>query len=67
LAIVATLLVGGLVAFQPPANALLSREVGDLGVAFVSLIISTALVALLLLVAGEFGDLSSPRQKFGPA
>jgi hypothetical protein len=27
LAIVATLLVGGLVAFQPPANALLSREV----------------------------------------
>lgn len=58
LALVLTLVVGALVAFQPPANALLARHVGDLGAAFTSLLFSTAIVGVLLLVAGEPGRLS---------
>lgn len=58
-ALIATLLVGGLVAFQPPANALLGRVVGDLGAALVSLILSTLIVAVLLVV---FGDPSQLRE-----
>ena len=53
LAILATLAVGGLVATQPPANALLARHVGDLGAAFASLLLSTLMVGVLLVVAGE--------------
>ena len=53
LAVIATLVVGGLVAAQPPANALLSRHVGDLGAAFTSLLVSTLIVGVLLVVAGE--------------
>lgn len=52
-ALVVTLLVGGLVALQPPANALLSRLVGDLGAAFVSLLLSTVLVGFALIAVGE--------------
>jgi transporter family-2 protein len=57
LAIVAALAVGALVAFQPPANALLARHVGDLGAAFVSLSISTVIVGVLLVAAGQVGQL----------
>lgn len=57
LALVLTLLVGGLVALQPPANALLSREVGSLGATLVSLLISLAIIGVLLLVAGDPGQL----------
>jgi transporter family-2 protein len=57
LALVATLLVGGLVAFQAPANNLLSRHVGDLGAAFTSLLVSTVIVGVLLLGAGQAGEL----------
>ena len=53
LAIVATLLTGGLVAAQPPANELLARHVSVLGAAFVSLVISTLIVGVLLVVAGD--------------
>ena len=56
-ALVATLAVGALVAFQPPANALLARIVSDLGAAFVSLLISTAIVGVLLVVAGSPSEL----------
>lgn len=56
-ALLLTLAAGALVAFQPPANALLARHVGDLGAAFTSLVISTAIVAVLLLAAGELGRL----------
>lgn len=58
LAIVATLGIGALVAFQPPANALLARHVGDLGSAFVSLTISTLIVGALLVAAGQVGELA---------
>jgi bacterial/archaeal transporter family-2 protein len=57
-ALVVTLAVGALIALQPPANALLARTVSDLGAAFVSLVISTLIVGVLLLV---FGDPASLR------
>ncbi|MFL5839565.1 MAG: DMT family transporter [Thermoleophilaceae bacterium] len=57
LAIVLTLAAGALVAFQPPANALLARRVGDLGAAFTSLLLSTLIVGGLLVLAGETGQL----------
>ena len=57
LAIVATLIVGALIAAQPPANAQLSNHVGELGAAFVSLVISTLIVGVLLLVTGSVSDL----------
>ena len=52
-AVLLIMLVGGLVAAQPPANQLLSRHVGVLGAAFVSLVISTAIVGCLLVIIGE--------------
>jgi transporter family-2 protein len=57
LALVLTLLVGVLIAFQPPVNALLARHVGSLGAAFTSLALSTLIVGTLLVVAGDVGDL----------
>ena len=62
LAVVLTLLVGGLVAFQPPANALLARHVGDLGAAFVSLVISTLIVGALLVTVGDAVQLQGLRE-----
>jgi transporter family-2 protein len=56
-----TLLVGALVALQPPANAALSKHVGDLGAAFVSLTISVAIVGVLLVAVGHPGRLSGLR------
>jgi bacterial/archaeal transporter family-2 protein len=52
-ALVLTLATGGLVAFQPPANALLGRVVGDYGAAFLSLALSTTIVAVLLVTVGS--------------
>ncbi|HEY2772128.1 MAG TPA: DMT family transporter [Solirubrobacteraceae bacterium] len=57
IAVICTLAVGGLVALQPPANAALSKQVGDLGAAFVSLAISISVIGLLLLVIGQPGHL----------
>lgn len=56
-ALIASLLVGLLVAAQPPANAALGRQVGDLGAAFVSLAISLVLVTILLVAVGDAGRL----------
>jgi transporter family-2 protein len=61
LALLATLAVGGLVAFQAPGNALLAREVGDLGAALTSLVISGVIVGVLLVVAGDPGELAGLR------
>jgi transporter family-2 protein len=58
-ALILALAAGGLVAFQPPANAQLGHHVGDLGAAFVSLLISLAIVTVLLFVAGQPSRLSS--------
>lgn len=53
-AVAATIVVGGLVAFQPPVNSQLGRHVGVLGAAFVSTTIS-ALVLLVIYVAAKGG------------
>jgi len=57
-ALVCTLAAGLLVGLQPASNAALSKHVGDLGAAFVSLLVATAIVGVLLLVAGHPRQLS---------
>jgi bacterial/archaeal transporter family-2 protein len=57
-AFICTFAVGGLVALQPPANAALAKQVGDLGAAFVSIAISIAVIGLLLIAFGHPGRLS---------
>jgi transporter family-2 protein len=59
LAIIATLAAGALVAFQPPANAQMAKFVGNLGATFVSLLISLAIIAVLLVVFGSPSDLGN--------
>jgi transporter family-2 protein len=54
LALVAGLVVG----LQPPANAALSKHVGDLGAAFVSIVISLTIIGVLFLAFGHPGRLS---------
>jgi bacterial/archaeal transporter family-2 protein len=57
-ALICTIIVGLLVGLQPASNAILSEHVGDLGAAFVSLLVATVIVGVLLLVAGHPGRLS---------
>jgi transporter family-2 protein len=57
-ALILALAAGGLVAFQPPANAQLGHHVGDYGATFVSLLISFVIVTVLLFVTGQQGRLS---------
>jgi bacterial/archaeal transporter family-2 protein len=58
LAILATLAVGAMVAFQPPANSQLGRSVGTLGAAFISIGVSFLIVTVILVVSGGAGRLS---------
>jgi transporter family-2 protein len=57
-AIVLTLVAGSLIALQPPANASLGNLVGDISASFVSLVISTVAVGLVLVLFGDPGRLS---------
>jgi bacterial/archaeal transporter family-2 protein len=57
-AISLTIAAGLLVGFQPAANSALSHRVGDFGAAFVSVSITFAIVALLLVIVGHPGRLS---------
>ncbi len=57
-ALVSTLAAGLLVGLQPASNAALSKHIGDLGAAFVSLLVATAIVGVLLFVAGHPRQLS---------
>jgi bacterial/archaeal transporter family-2 protein len=57
-ALVLTITVGLLVGLQPASNAALAEHVGDLGAAFVSLLVATVIIGVLLLVAGHPGRLS---------
>jgi transporter family-2 protein len=57
-AVTLTLVAGLVVGLQPPANAALSRHVGDLGAAFVSIVISLSIIGVLLLAVGHPGRLS---------
>ena len=57
-AIICTIAAGGLVALQPPANAALSRHVGDLGAGLISAAMSATIIGLLLVALGDPGRLS---------
>jgi transporter family-2 protein len=59
LVLLAVLGVGALLAAQPPINSQLSRHVGTLGAAFVSLSVSAAIVGVLLVASGGLSGLSS--------
>lgn len=57
-AVISTLLAGGIVALQPPANAALANHVGDVAAAFVSAVITVSILALLLVTIGHPGRLA---------
>jgi transporter family-2 protein len=56
LAVGATLVVGGLIAFQPPVNSQLAKHTSVLGAAFVSTAISAIVMGVLFLAAGKAGE-----------
>jgi bacterial/archaeal transporter family-2 protein len=69
-AVILALVAGLVVGLQPPANAALSKHVGDLGAAFVSIVISLTIIGVLLLAFGHPGQLSGlsgfrPEQALG--
>ena len=57
LAVLATALVGALVATQPPVNAQLARVTGALPAAFVSTTVSALAVGAVLVLSGQAGAL----------
>jgi transporter family-2 protein len=52
-AVICTLVAGGIVALQPPANAALANHVGDIAAAFLSAVITVTLLGLLLVTIGH--------------
>ena len=50
--------VGGLIALQPAINAGLGRATGNIGAAFVSFAIGTAVLAAIVVIAGQASGLS---------
>jgi len=62
LAVVLTALVGGLIALQAPINSQLGKAVGSWQAATVSFAIGTALLVVIVLVAGGgFGEIGQAR------
>jgi bacterial/archaeal transporter family-2 protein len=57
LALAATLLVGALIAAQPPVNSQLARHTSVLGAAFISTGISAAVMGVLFFASGRAGEL----------
>jgi bacterial/archaeal transporter family-2 protein len=57
-ALVCTIAAGLLVGLQPASNAAMSKYVGDLGAAFVSLAVATIIIGVLLVVVGDPGRLA---------
>lgn len=57
LAVVATITVGGLIAYQPPVNAQLAKATSVLGAAFVSTALSAIAMGVLFFAAGKTGEL----------
>lgn len=57
-AISITFAAGLLVGLQSPANSALSRHVGDIGAAFVSVVVTFIVISAVLLIAGDTGRLS---------
>jgi transporter family-2 protein len=59
LAVIATVAVGALVAFQPPVNSVFAKHTTVLGAAFVSTAISAVVMGIVVVIAG---DLPSAKQ-----
>jgi transporter family-2 protein len=59
LAVILTVIVGVLIALQPPVNAGLGRATGTVAAAFVSFVVGTLLLALLVGLAGQAEGLRS--------
>jgi bacterial/archaeal transporter family-2 protein len=59
LAVAATALAGALIALQPPINAGLGKATGNLPAAFVSFLVGTLALAVLVVVTGKAGGLGS--------
>lgn len=53
LALVATLLVGALVALQAPANSVLGRSVGTFGASSINFAVGTAILLVIALLVGQ--------------
>ncbi len=60
--LLATLVIGALVALQPPVNSELGRRTSDLGAAFISVSITFLLLGAILLAFGDVGSLSKVRE-----
>jgi transporter family-2 protein len=58
-AILVTAAAGGLIALQAPINAHLGRSTGSLAAALISFAIGTLALALIVVLAGQGGELSS--------
>ena len=58
-AVILMALVGGLIALQPAVNAGLGRATGNVAAALVSFAVGTALLAVLVVIAGQASGLSS--------
>ena len=58
LAVVVTAAAGGLIALQPPINAVLGRETGSLQAGLVSFVVGTILLAAIVVLSGKAGGLS---------
>jgi bacterial/archaeal transporter family-2 protein len=59
LAVILTVVVGALIALQPPVNAGLGRVTGNVAAAFVSFLVGTLLLALLVGISGQTEGLRS--------
>jgi transporter family-2 protein len=59
LAVILTALVGGLIALQAPINAQLGRATGSLPAAFVSFLVGTVLLFLIVVLTGDTNGLRS--------
>jgi transporter family-2 protein len=58
IAVVATAVVGGLIALQPPVNAQLGKATSVLGAAFISTAVSALVMGVLFFGAGKGGELA---------
>ena len=59
LALVAVLIVGGLIALQPPVNSQLARETSILGAAFISTAIAAVFMGVVFFAVGGASQLSA--------
>jgi transporter family-2 protein len=55
--VIATVGVGALIAFQPPINSELAKRTSVLGAAFISVLVSALVMAVIATASGELGQL----------